>query len=117
MEKIEREKTTNPIRTIIYLGIVLGVIIPMVPQLVWAFSHRWLFPSIIPSEWSMRAWEYIANPNTKVLSSTLNSLFIALSVTAVSILVEMNCPMTPPLAGSSLVGGGAGELLCVLSSR
>ena len=80
MEEIKRKKTTNPIRTIIYLGIILGVIIPMVPQLVWAYSHRWLFPSIIPSEWSMRAWEYIANPNTKVLSSTFNSLVIALSV-------------------------------------
>ena len=87
MEEIKRKKTTNPIRTIIYLGIILGVIIPMVPQLVWAYSHRWLFPSIIPSEWSIRAWEYIANPNTKVLSSTLNSLIIALSVTAISILV------------------------------
>ncbi len=87
MEKIEQKKRINPLRTVIYLGIILGVIIPMIPQLVWAFSHRWLFPTIIPSEWSMRAWEYIANPNTKVLSSTFNSLVIALSVTFISILV------------------------------
>lgn len=84
---IERKKAINPLRVIIYLGIVVGVIIPMIPQIIWAFSHRWLFPSITPTEWSMRAWEYIANPNTKVLSSTLNSLIIAVSVTAVSILV------------------------------
>lgn len=87
MEQIKRAKTNNPVRTIIYLGIALGIVIPMLPQLVWAFSHRWLFPSIVPSEMSMRAWEYISNPNTKVLSSTLNSLVIALTVTAVSILV------------------------------
>jgi putative spermidine/putrescine transport system permease protein len=87
MEQIKTAKTVNPVRTIIYLGIALGVVIPMLPQLVWAFSHRWLFPSILPSELSMRAWDYIANPNTKVLSSTLNSLIIALSVTVISILV------------------------------
>lgn len=87
MEQIERKKKADPIRVMIYLGIVLGVILPMVPQLIWAFSHRWLFPSVLPSEWSSRAWEYIANPNTKVLSSTLNSLIIALAVTAISILV------------------------------
>lgn len=87
MEKLAKKNTVNPMRIIIYLGIVLGVIIPMVPQLVWAFSHRWLFPSVIPSEWSSRAWKYIANPNTKVLSATINSLVIALSVTVVSIFV------------------------------
>lgn len=87
MEQVERKKKADPIRVMIYLGIVLGVIIPMVPQLIWAFSHRWLFPSVVPSEWSSRAWEYIANPNTKVLSSTFNSLIIALAVTAISILV------------------------------
>lgn len=87
MGNINKRNAINPFRTIIYLGILLGVIIPMVPQLIWAFSHSWLFPNIVPSEWSSRAWKYIANPNTKVLSSTINSLIIAISVTAISILV------------------------------
>lgn len=114
MEKIEQKKAPDPLRTIIYLGIVLGVIIPMIPQLIWAFSHRWLFPSIIPSEWSSRAWEYIANPNTKVLSSTINSLVIAVSVTVISILVGV--PAGKALGMYSFKGKNLVELIILSPS-
>ncbi len=77
----------HPLRTLIYLGIILGVLLPMMPLLIRAFSHRWLFPAVFPSSWGLRAWEYIVNPNTKVLVSIMNSLRIALSVTLLSVLV------------------------------
>jgi len=114
MEQHVAKKQTSPIRVIIYLGILLGVIIPMVPQLVWAFSHRWLFPSVIPSEWSGRAWQYIANPNTKVLSSTMNSLFIALAVTAISIVVGV--PAGKALGMYKFRGKGLVELIILSPS-
>ena len=108
------KRGTNPIRTIVFLGILLGVIIPIVPQLVWGFSLRWLFPSAVPSEWSMRAWRYIANPNTKVLSSILNSLWIALAVTAISILVGV--PAGKALGMYSFRGKGLAELIILSPS-
>lgn len=99
----------HPVRLIIYLGILIGVIIPIVPQLVWAFSHSWLFPSVVPDEFRMRAWQYIANPNTNVLSATLASLWIALAVTGISILVGV--PAGRALGMYSFRGKGIVELI------
>lgn len=113
MDQVVKKKA-SPLRVIIYLGILLGVIVPMIPQLVWAFSHRWLYPDVVPSEWSMRAWEYIVNPNTKVLSSTLNSLLIALSVTAISILVGV--PAGKALGMYKFRGKGIVELIILSPS-
>ena len=79
-------KRLNPIRGTVLLGIVLGVILPMLPQLTWAFTHRWLFPDLLPSRWSMRSWRYIANPDIKVLPAVLNSLRIAAAVTVLSVI-------------------------------
>lgn len=113
MDKTVRPKA-HPLRTVIYLGILLGVIIPMVPQLIWAVSHRWLFPAVAPTEWSLRAWEYIANPNTKVLGATFNSLWIALAVTAISILVGV--PAGKALGMYKFRGKGLVELIILSPS-
>ncbi|MCK5198432.1 MAG: ABC transporter permease subunit, partial [Spirochaetales bacterium] len=87
MKPLSRTQKVHPIRITIYLGIALGVILPVIPQLIWAFSHGWLFPDILPASYSLRAWKYIANPDSRVLLSTLNSLIIALAVTAISIVI------------------------------
>ena len=110
----EPKPRPNPVRVIIYLGILLGVLVPMVPQLIWAFSHRWLYPSVVPSEWSWRAWEYITNPNTRVLSSALTSLWIALTVTAISILVGV--PAGKALGMYRFRGRGVVELIILSPS-
>lgn len=110
----EAKKQIHPIRLIIYLGILVGVIIPMLPQLVWAFSHSWLFPDIVPSEFRTRAWEYIANPNTNVLSATMTSLWIAVAVTGISILVGV--PAGKALGMYKFRGKGLAELIILSPS-
>ena len=87
MKPLSRTQKVHPIRITIYLGIALGVILPVIPQLIWAFSHGWLFPDILPASYSLRAWKYIANPDSRVLLSASNSLIIALAVTAISIVI------------------------------
>lgn len=79
----------NPIRNIILLGIVVGVILPMIPQLVWSISHRWYFPEMVPTEFSMRAWEYVGNPSTKVTRAFFNSLIISSVVTIIGVVIGL----------------------------
>ena len=102
-------KRLNPIRGAVVLGIVLGVILPMLPQLTWAFTHRWLFPDLLPSRWSMRSWRYIANPDIKVLPAALNSLRIAGAVTVLSVIAGV--PAGRALGMYAFRGKGLAELI------
>jgi putative spermidine/putrescine transport system permease protein len=76
-------------RWIAVVVIVLGVFAPMIPQIIWSFSHRWLFPSLLPSEWSMESWQYIFTPSSRVGEGFVNSLAIAGVVCLLSILVAL----------------------------
>ncbi|MDA3955470.1 ABC transporter permease [Oceanispirochaeta sp.] len=74
-------------RRLLLLGILLGVLLPLLPLFVWAFSHRWLFPDILPESLSLRSWTYLVHSGSRILRALGNSLVIALAVTALSILV------------------------------
>jgi putative spermidine/putrescine transport system permease protein len=66
----------------VILAIVAGVLLPIIPLLLWSFSHRWFFPQILPSVLKLRAWAYVGSPESKVLAALTNSLLIAVLVTA-----------------------------------
>ncbi|QEN06765.1 ABC transporter permease subunit [Oceanispirochaeta crateris] len=75
------------VRRLLLLGILMGVILPLLPLLVWAFSHRWLFPDIVPESLSLRSWTYIVHPGSRILWAIANSLIIALAVTFLAMVV------------------------------
>lgn len=79
--------------------VVLGVLAPLLPLLVWAFSGRWLFPDLFPTEWSGRAWVYVFAPQSKVLAALGNSLSIALTVTLLSLLIGLPAGRALSVAG------------------
>lgn len=54
---------------------------------MWSFSFRWYFPDLWPSEWSLRAWNYLATPNSRALEALLDSILIGVAVTALSIII------------------------------
>lgn len=70
------------IHVAVIVAIVLGVLLPVIPLLVWSFSHSWFFPEILPMELSGRAWTYIGSPLSKVANALINSLIIGAVVTA-----------------------------------
>jgi putative spermidine/putrescine transport system permease protein len=72
---------------VVVLTVVL--LLPLVPLVIWAFSQRWLFPAVLPTEWGLRAWRYLLHPNTRVLAAFANSLIVALIVTGLSILIAL----------------------------
>jgi putative spermidine/putrescine transport system permease protein len=74
-------------RWVVISGIVVGVLLPLVPLVIWSFSFRWYFPAPLPTEWSLRAWEYVFSPSSQVFRSLGFSTVIALAVTSISIAI------------------------------
>lgn len=75
------------LRWTVILIIAVAVLLPFVPLVIWSFSHRWYFPALLPTEWSLRAWNYLFLPQSRVLRALGDSLMVGLSVTALSILI------------------------------
>jgi putative spermidine/putrescine transport system permease protein len=75
------------IHAVVILAIVAAVLLPIIPLLLWSFSHRWFFPQILPSELKLRAWSYVGSPESKVLAALINSTLIAVLVTAAAALL------------------------------
>lgn len=97
------------IRNIVLLGIVVGVILPMFPQLIWSFAHGWRCPSLIPEEWRLRAWKYVIDPNSQMLEALYNSTIIALSVTILDVFIAV--PAARALGMYRFRGKGLIELI------
>lgn len=76
---------TVSIHSLVVGVIVVAVLLPFVPLLIWSFAHRWLFPAALPTEWSWRAWSYVFSPSSKVLLAFWRSFVVATAVTLLSI--------------------------------
>ncbi len=76
---------TISIHSLVVVVIVVGVLLPFVPLLIWSFAHRWLFPAVLPTEWSLRAWTYVFSPSSKVFLAFWRSFVVATAVTLISI--------------------------------
>jgi putative spermidine/putrescine transport system permease protein len=62
---------------------------PFVTFLINAFARQWFFPQIIPSTWSLEAWERIFGARSDIPEALLNSTLIALGVTLLSLLIGL----------------------------
>jgi putative spermidine/putrescine transport system permease protein len=69
--------------------ILIGVVAPLGPLLIWSFAHRWFFPDILPSEWSGRAWGYVFSSSSQTGRALVNSTVVALAVTLLSALIGL----------------------------
>lgn len=81
--------SSSPFLFLLVLLILLGVIAPLVPLVIWSFAHRWLFPAVLPTEWSWRAWSYIFSDSSQVGRALLNSTYVALAVTLLSAFIGL----------------------------
>lgn len=86
---VRPEKMTRLVERAGVIGLTVALLLPLLPLTIWAFSRRWLFPAVLPTEWGLRAWRYLLDPNTRVLAALTNSLTIALAVTALSVLIAL----------------------------
>ncbi len=76
---------TISVNVIIVIGLMMGLLLPFVPLWIWSFSHRWLFPAVLPTEWSLRAWTYVFSSSSQVWTAFWHSFVVATAVTLLSI--------------------------------
>ena len=69
------------------VGIVVGILAPLLPLTIWSVSSNWYFPALLPAELSTRAWEYVFSPTSRVLAGLWQGTLIALITTFLSILI------------------------------
>lgn len=81
------EKVKKTMITVIMWGVVVLVILPLIPMIMWAFSERWLYPTLIPENLSLRPWRSAFRPGSNVFPAFRNSLYIATVVTFASICI------------------------------
>ena len=67
------------------------VALPFLPLLLWSFAGEWRFPDLLPSEWSLRGWGYVAGG--RVPEAILNSLVIGAVATVASVAVGLPAGM------------------------
>ena len=78
------------------LGLALVAVLvalPLLPLLLWSFTGVWRFPDLLPSELSLRGWEYVAGGGSRAPEAILNSLLIASSATVASVAVGLPAGM------------------------
>lgn len=74
-------------RRLILALMVLGALLPLVPLLIWSFAFRWRFPDLLPAQWSLRAWAYLASSASQVGPALLTSAVLAVAVTLLAVLI------------------------------
>lgn len=76
-------------RWLAVITIIVAVLAPIIPQLIWSFAFRWFFPDLLPSVWSLDPWRYVFTDSSRVGEGLWNSLIIGVLVSLLSILVGL----------------------------
>jgi len=75
-----------------YAVVVVFGIVALTPFLLLGISSiaaNWRFPSVLPSEFTLRAWSYLGSSASGVLPSVGNSVGIAFIVTILAVLISL----------------------------
>ena len=65
----------------------LFVLSPFVPLFLWSISGRWFFPQIVPSMFSVRAWDYLfGTAGSQMLPALRESLLLSVEVAGIATL-------------------------------
>lgn len=99
-------------RWLAIISIVVSVLAPIIPQIIWSFAFRWFFPDLLPSKWSLDAWQYVFTESSRVGEGLFNSLIIAMLVSLFSIIVGL--PAARAIALYEFRGKGLVEWLLMV---
>jgi putative spermidine/putrescine transport system permease protein len=64
-------------------------LLPLLLLAVSSFAQQWFWPDLLPRNYSMRAWLYIASRGSGVATALFSSLLIATVVAAISVAVAL----------------------------
>ncbi|MBO0332382.1 ABC transporter permease [Sneathiella sp. CAU 1612] len=69
--------------------LVSWLVLPLIPLAIWSVSRSWYFPDIIPSAFSLRAWNYVFSNTSDVLPALGVTTLIALCATLLSVIIGL----------------------------
>ncbi len=78
------------------------VMLPFIGLGIKSFSPAWRWPTLIPHNWSIEAWQKIFSPHTHIWEVLLTSIWIAIVVTLINICLAI--PAAEVLARSHFYG-------------
>jgi putative spermidine/putrescine transport system permease protein len=67
--------------------LVVWLLLPLVPLLIWSFARGWRFPDLLPQEWTLQAWKFALSARSGVGESLGVTVQIAALATLAAILV------------------------------
>lgn len=67
--------------------LVVWLVLPIIPLVIWSFARGWRFPDLLPQDWSLQAWDVALSSRSGVLESLATTTLIAAFATALSILI------------------------------
>jgi len=69
--------------------IISGVLLPLIPQMVWSFATNWFFPALLPPQWGFKAWRYVLSPSSQVGEALWNSIGVAVLVVLLAVVIGL----------------------------
>jgi putative spermidine/putrescine transport system permease protein len=69
--------------------LIIGVLLPLIPPLIWSFAANWFFPNLLPQQWGLKAWRYLLSPASQVGEALLNSSLLALTVVLLAVVIGL----------------------------
>lgn len=88
-------------------AIVLTVVLPFMPLILWSLSKSWFYPKVLPNIWGLRAWAYVfGTAGSQIMTALFHSVLLALVSTAISVAIAIPAGRMLGLyhfAGKSLV--------------
>jgi putative spermidine/putrescine transport system permease protein len=77
-------------RTVPRAFLVLGMLLPFVPVLLWAFTAEWRFPAVLPQRGSTRGVRLLFDPTSEVLQGLTTSLVLGVAVSGIATIVGLS---------------------------
>lgn len=95
------------LKNLIINTILITLTMPLLILFIWAVSSSWVFPRIIPNEFSIRGFEYIlSSENVRIL---IKSIFISIAVVILTMMISI--PASKAIALYDFKGKKLFELL------
>lgn len=67
--------------------LIVWLILPLIPLAIWSVARGWNYPDLLPKVWTLQPWTFALSDQSGVLASLALTTGIALSVTAISVLI------------------------------
>jgi putative spermidine/putrescine transport system permease protein len=81
-------KKTNNAQHTLFLLVLLTIIVPFIPLILWSLSEQWFYPAALPQKFGLRAWNYIfSTAGEQIIRGLVASFSVALTTSVLSLFI------------------------------